>query len=159
MYEYILAVIACVLVWYISSNERRNKLKAKWGIIKMLWQLSNGNTQSLLTPTTTSPATSVSFSICDTDQAALIKYTRFGGEYTYFARFQRRYVAKMSSFSAKLHRSNKDPLDITLQPGLAYEISPAELGGSSIVITNGDTGQSKVWTGNDRPGYAESLME
>lgn len=164
MYLYLFFGLGILVMLYLSSKARREKLKAKWQLLRMLWGLINGagsglGTSSMLGMMTPVAVPEISFSICDTNRAAMIQYERLGQKYTYFAPYNRSYVIKMAGFRVELLRSQKEPLDITLQPGLAYRFTAGEIGGTGIRIINEDTGNEQTYGLNEQPEFGVELHE
>jgi hypothetical protein len=159
MYFYgFMGLMGLALALYLSSKERRQKLWAKWNLLRMLWALLKGSESGAMSGMMGKPS-EISFSICDTGRAAIIKYERLGQSYTYLGSFDRSYVVKMIPLAAELIRPEKEPLNITLQPGMAYHITAAELGGTGIRITNQDTGVYKIYGPCEQPGFAIAVHE
>lgn len=98
-----------------------------------------------------------SFVINDTDLSAQISYQRVNSKYPISVPYNRKYVIAMSQFKAELLRKDKPTLDITQQPGLPYLVSPSDLGGYMIKITNEETGSVASYI-DKSPMYAEEIM-
>ena len=104
------------------------------------------------------PKTS-SFSVNESDMSASIIYERLGSQYILLIPYSRKHIAHMTQFTVELLRDDKEPLNITQQPGIPYLVSASDLGGSAIRIFNEDTGISHEYIGTAIPMYGEEVLD
>jgi hypothetical protein len=78
------------------------------------------------------------FTICEGQKAASIKYSRFGTEYVLFVPYERKLAIKTGAHKAFLIKG-QEKIDITQQPGIPYLVTPNELGGECIEIVGEET--------------------
>lgn len=100
----------------------------------------------------------VSFVVNDSDLSATIIYERLGTQYILLVPYNRSYIADMSQFRVELLRNDKEPLNITQQPGIPYMINAGDLGGHSIRITDEETGVSHVYNQVTCPRYGTDVI-
>ena len=81
----------------------------------------------------------------ESDMSASIIYEWMWSQYILLVPYSRKHIADMTQFKVELLRDNKDPLNITQQPGIPYLICAKDLGGSPIRIINEDTGVSYLY--------------
>ena len=153
MYSYLVVPVFILAISYYKGlfSKPINWLTTRQQRLKLLISLLDNVPQS-----TDSTA---SFSVNDSDLSASIIYQRLGSQYVFFVPYNRSHVAPMTQFTAELLRQGKPPLNITQQPGLPYLVSSSDLGGSTIKITNQDTGLSHEYHGSSIPMYAEEVMD
>jgi len=128
-------------------NIRKQRVKMVMSLMKNIQTLAE------------SKKTVASFAVNDSDLSASIIYERMGSQYILMVPYSRKYIASMTQFRVELLRYNKEPLNITQQPGIPYIVSSEDLGGSAIKITNEDTGYSYEYTGTKLPMYGEEVMD
>jgi len=128
-------------------NIRQQRVKMVMTLMKNIQQVAE------------SKKTVASFSVNDSDLSASIIYERMGSQYILMVPYSRKYIAAMTQFKVELLRYNKEPLDITQQPGIPYTVSAEDLGGLAIKITNEDTGTSFEYKDSTLPMYGEEVMD
>jgi hypothetical protein len=100
----------------------------------------------------------ISFTICDTDACAILKYQRSTVPYNLYLPYNRSQVLYMSQFLVELLREQKPPLVLTQQPGIPYLITARALGGTHIRITNMDTGIVHTYDADTQPLYGDEVL-
>jgi len=99
------------------------------------------------------------FTVNETDTSATIVYNRMGTDYIVMIPYSRSYVVQMSQFKVELLRPDKEPLEITQQPGIPYTVSAESLGGHAIRITNHETGEVHHYSKDIIPFYGTEVMD
>lgn len=159
METYIIGILICISCLGISYyNGYVNKLY-NWFIIrqqraKFLIQLIK-NIHNVAETKKSFP----SFTVNDSDTSATIIYERMGSHYLLMIPYNRKFVAPMSQFKVELLRHNKEPLNITQQPGIPYMVNAEHLGGFAIKITNEDNGLFHEYPQSILPLYGEEVFD
>jgi len=86
-----------------------------------------------------------------------ISYSYIGNAYQVTIPYNKRYSVKMTPLIAELLTEGKTR-NITQQAGVPYLISPEEMGGQAIIITNSETGDVLVYKEGMKPGYCNELL-
>ena len=95
--------------------------------------------------------------INDEGNEITISYNHFGESFKLVLPYNRSLVAKMGMFTAKLVYEDGRTVDITQQPGIPYVLSPSDLGGQEIIITNRSNGNTITYI--TAPMYGVELMD
>ena len=83
------------------------------------------------------PTSSSKFILNATGVSALITYNRDNESYMLNIPFKRDLIRKMSGSKAYLVKDDQQ-INITQQPGIAYNVTARELGGNKIIVRKGD---------------------
>ncbi len=78
------------------------------------------------------------FTVCEGQRAACIKYSRFNTNYLLFVPYNRKLAVKTGTHKALLVKGQEE-IDITQQPGIPYLITAEQLGGECIKIIRDET--------------------
>lgn len=135
-------------------SKTKNWINVRQQRVKMLLTLAKNIQQSA-----DSKKTIASFAVNESDLSASIIYERMGSQYILMVPYSRKYVAAMTQFKVELLRHDKEPLNITQQPGIPYIVTAHDLGGYSIRVTNEDTGISHEYKDTTPPMYGEEVMD
>ena len=87
-----------------------------------------------------------------------LSYARSQAIYHVHVPYCRSYCSSMVSLTLQV-LINDQYHNITQQPGMAYIISAADLGGEHIKGVNHETGASYFWYGKERPYFCLELLE
>lgn len=129
------------------ANVRQKRVKMVLSLMKNIKEVAE------------SKKTEASFVVNDSESSASIIYERMGSKYILMVPYSRKYIACMTQFKVELLRNDKEPLDITQQPGIPYIVSAKDLGGLAIKITNEDNGLSYEYTDKILPMYGEEVID
>lgn len=128
---------------YQRINQQIRKVKIMLSLVNKLKTQDQSNQQ---------------FTVDCSDTIVTIVYDILGQKYTIKVPYNRSFVASMIDFKAELIRnSDGAKVDITQQPGIPYLVSPTDLDGDVIIVTNTSTGAKYNYT--VPPLYAQEVME
>lgn len=92
------------------------------------------------------------------NNSATIEYEYFGQNYKLSIPYNRKKLINMTNYKAELFFNDKQPLNITQQPGIPYILNANDLGGEYIKISNMENGLSHNYDNKQVPMYADELI-
>jgi len=86
-----------------------------------------------------------------------VSYSYLGSTYQVTIPYNKRYSVKMAPLIAELLTEGQTKI-VTQQAGIPYLVSPEEMGGQAIIITNSETGDILVYKEGMKPGFCDELL-